>query len=351
MSDRVLVTGITGFIAKHVALALLGEGYHVRGTLRSPSREEEVCGALAAHGGSVDRLSFVQADLTTEDGWAEAADGCVFVQHLASPFPMTQPRDRNALVPVAREGTLRVLEAAAGAGARRIVLTSSIAAMMYRPGRPSESPIREMDWTDVSWKDLSAYIVSKTRAEEAAWDWARRNDWLDRLVVVNPGFVLGPPLDDATATSVDLVKMILEGSYPALPPVSYPVADVRDVARLHLAAMTAPDAPGRRLLGAGDTLALKDMAAILREEFPSFAKKIPSWTLPRFMIRPLSLFDRNLLSVVPDLGVRPVAENAYVTELTGVTFRPAREALVDAARSLVEPGESNPGGPAPAGAP
>lgn len=195
MADTVLVTGISGFIAKHVARALLEAGYLVRGTVRSADREGEVREALATHvGGASERLTFVQADLEGDAGWSEAAAGCAYVQHIASPFPMSQPRDREALVPQARQGTLRVLEAAAAAGAQRIVLTSSMAAMAYRPGRPAAFPVGETDWTDPEWRALSAYIVSKTRAEQAAWAWAEARGERERLTVVNPAFVLGPAL-------------------------------------------------------------------------------------------------------------------------------------------------------------
>jgi dihydroflavonol-4-reductase len=338
MTETVLVTGISGFIAKHVALALLREGYSVRGTLRSFSREEEVRKALAEAGRDEERLTLVEADLTSDQGWAEAVEGCTFVQHVASPFPMAQPRDREALVPAARDGALRVLRAAARADVARMILTSSMGAMMYRPDRPTQVSVGEGDWSDPDWKVLSPYFISKTRAEQAAWAWARDNDWTDRLTVVNPGFVLGPTLDGGTSTSLDVIKMVMTGAYPAFPPVSYPVVDVRDLADLHVSAMTAPRAGGRRLIGSGTTLSMQEMAGILKEKFPEFAKKIPTRSLPGLLARLLAVFDPNVRSVLPDLGVRPVAETGYVTEVTGVTFRPPEKALVAGARSLIEHG-------------
>jgi dihydroflavonol-4-reductase len=338
MAETVLVTGVSGFIAKHVALALLKAGYSVRGTVRSQDREEEVRSALAAHGGAIEQLSFVHTDLTSDEGWDEAMAGCDFVQHIASPFPMAQPKDRNALVPAARQGTLRVLDAAKEEGVIRVVVTSSVVAMMYRPDRPADVKVRETDWTDVDWKPLNPYSVSKARAERAAWDWAEKNDWKDRLCVVNPGLVLGPALDATTGTSLDVLKLLLEGTYPINPPANYLIVDVRDLAELHVAAMRIPGAAGRRLIGAGETLGTTEIAKILAAEFPEYAKKIPTRTAPAAMIRFLALFDANVRAVVPNLGVRPVAESGYVTELTGVTFRPGREAVIDAARSLMEYG-------------
>ncbi|MDH3297166.1 MAG: aldehyde reductase [Gemmatimonadota bacterium] len=335
MPEQVLLTGISGFIAKHVALELLNAGYGVCGTIRTPSRADEVREAVEQAGGDTTLLSFVEADLSSDDGWVKAAQGCTYVQHVASPFPMVQPRDREALVPEARQGALRVLEAARAAGAHRIVLTSSMVAMMYRADRPERMVVTESDWTDPEWDRLSAYIVSKTRAERSAWEWATEHGWKEKLTVINPGLVLGPSLDDRTGTSLDIIKLLLEGAYPAIPRVSFPVVDVRDLARLHVQAMLVPEAGGRRLIGAGEALSLAEMGRILRSEFPDRASRVPKRTLPDFVVRLISNFDRSLKGITPDLGVVPVTESAYVTELTGVTYRPAAEAVRAAARTIL----------------
>lgn len=337
MADTVLVTGISGFIAKHVTLALLAEGHDVRGTVRDQRRADEVRSAIAAHGGDADRLSFAVADLRSDIGWADAVRGCRFVQHVASPFPMDQPRDREALVPEAEQGTLRVLRAAVEAGAERVVLTSSIVAMMYRAGRPEVTRVGEGDWTDPEWPPISAYVVSKTRAELAAWSFMAEHGARERLVVVNPGFVLGPLLDRVSATSVDVVRLLMTGKYPALPPTAYPVVDVRDVAALQVAAMTAR-VGGRRLLAAGETISFRDMALTLRDAFPERAKRIPVRTLPGFVVRLVAVFDPALRSLLADLGTRLEADSTYVTELTGVAFRPARESVRASGQSLADQG-------------
>jgi dihydroflavonol-4-reductase len=337
MADTVLVTGISGFIAKHVALKLLEAGYDVRGTVRSAGRADEVRAAVAEHGGDASRLSFVVADLGADEGWPEAVSGCRFVQHIASPFPMVQPRDREALVPAAKRGALRVLGAALDADAERIVMTSSMVAMMYRPDRPAEIRVSENDWSDPEWAPASAYIVSKIRAERAAWEFMKQQGAPERLVTVNPGFVLGPLLDDVSGTSVDVIKLILKGAYPAVPPSAYPVVDVRDVADVHVAAMTA-EVGGRRLIAAGETMTMPEMARTLQKAFPERAKKIPTRALPPFMVKMMSVFDRSLKSVIPDIGTRPVAEAGYVTDLTGVKFRSAAESVRAAGQSVIDRG-------------
>ena len=213
-------------------------------------------------------------------------------------------------------------------------MTSSIAAMMYRPDRPSDMTVGENDWTDLNWRALSPYVVSKTEAERAAWDAAVIGGFKHRLTTINPSLVLGPPLDDDIGASLDLIKLLMTGAYPALPPASFPIVDVRDVAALHVAALEEPAAGGRRLIASADTLALKEVADILREAFPERAKKIPSAVMPTWLVRMLALVDRNLASVTPDLNASPQADTAYVTALTNMRFRPAKDAVLASAAAL-----------------
>ena len=338
MGATVLVTGIGGFIAKHVALALLRDGYTVRGTVRTPTAADEVRASLARHGADLERLSFVVADLDDDTGWELAIAGCEFIQHVASPFPLKTPDDRESLVPAAREGTLRILRHGLQAGVSRIVETSSMVAMMYRADRPAEITVREGDWTDPEWPSLSAYIVSKTRAERAAWEFLRAAGAENKLCTVNPGFVLGPLLDARLGTSLEVIRLFMTGAYPAVPPVSFPVVDVRDLADVHVRAMTAPDTCGRRLIAAGETISMAAMAVMLRDAFPNRARRIPTRVLPPLVVRLLGLFDRQLRTLRSDLGVVPHADSAYVTALTGIGFRPARESVVAAGQSLVDYG-------------
>jgi dihydroflavonol-4-reductase len=335
--DRVLVTGVTGYIGRHVARALLERGFAVRGSLRDPARGQDVAAALESSGVDVSALSFVPLDLEREEGFAEAVADCRFVAHVASPFPMEQPSDREALVPAARAGTLRVLRAALDAGVEHIALTSSIAAMMYRPGRPQSLIIREQDWTDPEWSGSSAYTISKTRAELAAWELADERGARQRLTTVNPGLVLGPLLGAANSTSVEALALLLRGAYPAVPPIAFPIVDVRDVARVHVEALVRA-LGGRRLLTAGETLTFRQMALTLREGRPELARRVPTRELPRALVRLVALFDARLRVLLPDLGVVPQVDPGPMTALTGVTLRSARECLLDTVDSLAESG-------------
>jgi dihydroflavonol-4-reductase len=336
--DQVLVTGISGFIAKRVALDLLNVGYAVRGTVRKLAGAEHVLATLAAAGADTSRLSFVEADLLSDDGWSDSVKDCRYVQHIASPFPMQVPKDREALVPAARGGALRVLEAALKAGVERIVLTSSTVSMMYRANRPAEFTFSEDDWSDPEWSAASAYIVSKVRAEKAAWEFMKAQGAEKKLAVVNPGFVLGPSLDKDIGTSIQVLEFFLKRVYPAIPQTAFPTVDIRDLAQLHVAAMELPAAGGRRLLGSADTLSMPQMAEILRSGLGHAGRRVPKIVLPNFVIRLMAIFDPAMKNLIADIGVRPVADAAYVTALTGVTFRPAREAVLAAGESLVKLG-------------
>jgi dihydroflavonol-4-reductase len=341
MTQTVVITGVSGFIARHVALAFLRAGANIRGTVRSLDKAEAVRRGLAAHDPAAAepaRLSFVAADLTSDAGWREAMAGAGAVMHVASPFPMAQPRDRNALTPAARDGALRVIGAALDAGVPRIVMTASMVTMMYRPGRARVFPVTENDWTDIGWNALSAYVVSKTEAERAAWKLVEERGAKDRFTTVHPGLVVGPVLDRDFGASIELVRMIMSGAYPALPPAAYPIVDVRDVADLHVAASKRREGGGRRLMAVGGVMSMAEMGASLKKIAPDLAAKAPTATLPAFLVRLMALADRNLAAVIPDLGARPDPQADYVAALTGVAARPAKDGLAATARSLAKAG-------------
>jgi nucleoside-diphosphate-sugar epimerase len=336
MASKVLVTGISGYIAAQVAKTLLEKGYAVRGTVRSLSKSNLITEAFETQGIPTENLEFIEANLDQDEGWDQAFDGVEYLQHIASPFPISQPKDREALVPQAVGGTLRVLEAAKKAKVKKVVVTSSMVAMAYRGGRKKVHPVLEEDWTDTEWKALSPYVVSKTRAEKALWAWAEENSWTSKIVTVNPGLVLGPSLLPRVGTSLGVIKLIMEGAYPALPKVSYAVVDVRDVALMQVAVLQGKKSNGRRLMAAGEVMSMQDMALLLKNHFPEKGKKIPTGTLPNWLIRFLSVFDNSIRSVLPDLGVAPEPHSAYVKELTGVGFRPAQESVIDSAKTLID---------------
>lgn len=337
MTDRVLLTGISGYLAGHVALALLEAGFRVRGSLRDPSRAAGVREALRAAGADVSRLEFVALDLMRDDGWREAAAGCRYLQHVASPLAARMPAERDEMIRPAVEGTRRALDAALAAGIERIVLTSSTAAIMsgHPPGRGE--PFSEADWsrTGGGGRPLSAYAEGKTRAELEAWSIMEEAGRRDDLAVINPAVVLGPLLDGDIGTSALLVKRLLDGSAPATAHLNFGVVDVRDAAALHRNAMTSPRARGRRHLASAGNLDLVALARLLRARFPGHAGRIPRLVLPGWLVRLYALFDADLAANIGALDPpRPVdARPALV--LLGRPFTSPAEAAAATARSLI----------------
>ena len=334
--ELVLVTGGSGFLGVHCILKLLDAGYRVRTTVRSLAREPDVRRMLAtADSQPGDALSFVAADLTSDDGWPQAVSGCDFVLHVASPFPERQPRDENELIVPAREGALRVLRAARDAGVKRVVLTSSFAAIGY--GTPlKDRPFTEVDWTDPN-RHVSAYAKSKTLAERAAWDFIAREGGDLELAVVNPVGILGPVLGHDLSTSVQLVRRLLSGAMPGLPQTSFGLVDVRDVADLHLRAMIDPAARDERFLAvAGDFMSLPAMARVLKSRMGAAADRVPTRVLPNWTVRVAALFDSSVRDVVHRLGSPMNGSNEKARRVLGWAPRSAEDALVATAESLVD---------------
>jgi dihydroflavonol-4-reductase len=257
-----------------------------------------------------------------------------YVLHVASPFPAASPKDDNELIVPAREGALRGLRAARDAGVKRVVLTSSFAAIGY--GKPEQArPFDERDWTDPAGSDVTAYIKSKTLAERAAWDFMTREGGSLELAVINPTGIVGPVLSRDYATSVGLVKRLLDGDVPGCPRLYYGLVDVRDVADLHLRAMTTPAAGGERFLAVdGDFMSILQTAQALRRRLGAAAKRVPRMELPNWLVRLAAMRDTEIRSLVPELGKRKNATSAKAIDLLGWKPRPAEEALVDTARSL-----------------
>jgi nucleoside-diphosphate-sugar epimerase len=338
-SERVLVTGGSGFIAGHCILQLLAAGYRVRTTVRSLAREPEVRATLKAGGSDPGAaLEFVVADLLSDQGWAEAVAGCTFVLHVASPFPPGVPKQEDELIRPAREGALRVLQAARDAGVRRVVLTSSFAAIGYGHA-DSDRTFSEMDWTDPDGPDVTAYVKSKTLAERAAWDFILREGGALELAAVNPVGVFGPVLGADFSTSIEIVKRLMDGALPGLPAISFGAVDVRDVADLHLRAMTDPAAKGERFLAvAGSFVTVRDVAEILRRRMGKAAARVPTRGLPDWVLRAVALFDSTVRQVVGDLGKCHNASNEKACRVLGWRPRTTEEAVVATAESLVRLG-------------
>lgn len=339
----VLVTGASGFVAKHtIKFLLLKTSYIVRGTVRNDEEADVARAAVSTYfdeDTSNSRFTLVKADLTHEEDWPSAIQGCRFVLHIASPYPLRQPKNREALVPIAKDGTLRIVRAALdNTTCERIIVTSSIQAMMYRPNRPVVVHLTENDWTDPEWKYVSTYGVSKTRAELAVWDLVKEKNATNKVVVVHPGMIWGPVMDNVQCTSSEIAKLFLTGAYPLAPPVSYPIVDVRDVAKVLVASMTAKGVEGRRLMASGGTLSFHEMCMALRKACPDHAKNVPTHVLPKLVLRLVAIFDRALRNTLPDINCRVEADTKYVTELTGVEFHSGSEAVGAMAQSLVENG-------------
>jgi dihydroflavonol-4-reductase len=331
--ETVLVTGCTGFIAKHIVLALVREGARVRGTLRDPARAVELLRLLESAGLPTDRFETVRADLNHDEGWREAAAGCRFVLHTASPFPGAQPREKFALVPEARGGAVRVLEAALVAGAERVVLTSSVAAIFYGHADDRGKLFTDQDWSRVEGAGISPYAVSKTEAEKAAWEVMSGSN--TDLVAINPSLVFGPLLDDRPGTSANLIRMMLNGRMPAVPDIAFGVVDVRDVAAAHVAALTHPEAPGRRFIVSAGSLSLRDIAKELREAFPELARRPPRLTIPSGPIRLAARLSRRAAMLAAELGEAKRLDAGPAREILGLEFRPPKEAVNALAESLI----------------
>ena len=334
----VLVTGGSGFIGSHAILQALAAGLDVRSSVRNLRREGELRALLRANGAHADApLRFFAADLTGDAGWAEAVAGCDYVLHIASPFPAGIPKHEDELIVPARDGALRVLRAARDAGVKRVVLTSSFAAIGY--GHPERrAPFDETTWTNLD-GSIAAYTKSKTLAERAAWDFIAREGGGLELSVVNPVGVFGPVLGADYATSIQLVHRLMTGSMPGCPRLRFGVVDVRDVVDLHLRAMADPAANGERFLAvAGDFLRVQEMARVLKARLGDAARKVPTRELPDWLVKLVAMFDPTVRQIVPDLGKYKNATSAKAQRLLGWAPRSNDDALVATAESLLRLG-------------
>jgi nucleoside-diphosphate-sugar epimerase len=337
--STVLVTGGSGFIGSHIIIQLLAAGHQVRTTVRNLKREADVRTMLqqgAADPG--DRLSFFAADLEKDAGWGEAVAGCDYVLHVASPFPQEVPRNEDELVVPAREGALRVLRLARDAGVKRVVLTSSFAAIGY--GHPlQQAPFTEHDWTSPNGADVLPYTKSKMVAERAAWDFIAGESRGLELSVVNPVGVFGPVLGPDYSTSILIVQKLLDGAVPGCPRISFGVVDVRDVADLHLRAMTHPAANGERFLAiAGDFMSMREMAQVMKSRLGSMARRVPVREIPDWLVRIAAFYDASVKQILPELGKHRNATSAKAQHVLGWTPRSREDAIVATAESLARLG-------------
>ena len=326
MKKRVLVTGITGYIGQHIAAELLRQNYEVVGTIRSLAKSENTKAALSSLPGATD-VKFVEADLLSDTGWAKAVEGCDYVTHVASPFFLAEPKDEKLMITPAVEGTKRVINAAIKAGIKRVVITSSIVSITA--GKPSGTYGPD-SWSDVD-KNIGAYAKSKTLAERAAWETVKGSS--TELVAINPGFVLGPSLGaTGDGTSETMIANMIGGKMPAVPNVAMGMVDVRDIARLHVAALEAPHVSGKRFIAASaQPIHMSYLAAVLKKAGYS---KAPSLKAPNFAIKLMALFDREAKGMVPSLGVKIAYDNHETIDLLNWKPTPLEETFTEMAAAI-----------------
>ena len=338
--SQVLVTGGSGFIAGHVIAQLLQQGNTVRSTIRSLRKENTVRTVLRDAGVIRDEsLTFVEADLMKDAGWADAVAGVDYVIHLASPIHTGKVNDEEEVIAPARDGALRVLRAARDAGTKRVVLTSAFHAVGFGHGH-IDHVFTEDDWSPLNGPGVDAYGRSKILAERAAWDFVTEPGNTLELVTILPVAVMGPVMGEDVSGANHIVQASLNGEIPGYPNMFVPIVDVRDVAAAHIAAMTAPGAAGQRfLVGTGEpAIAMKEIGAILKAELGEKASKVPTRTIPNVVVRLTALFRDEFKPVAADLGYVKRVSNDKTRTVLGITPRPARDAIVAAGRSMVARG-------------
>ena len=336
MRETVTVTGASGYIALHVIALLLDEGYEVRGTLRDMARVEPLRAALARHT-EVSNLSFVAADLTSDAGWDAAMTDCQYVMHVASPVPIVEPKNHEELIAPARDGTLRVLAAASRAGVRRVVMTSSNAAI--NSGHGGKSSFTEADWSILG-DGTGAYASSKTIAERAAWDFVAGLpvDHGMELVAINPCVVLGPLIDPDGSASIELIRKLVAREVPGCPNLGFTIVDVRDVAAAHLAAMTSPQAAGNRYLCTTEFRWVAEIAQALNQTVGQRGYRVSTRRLPDWLLRCVAVFDPAVRRMAPRLGERQEFDNSAIRRDLNWQPRKVEDSIVDTAESLIELG-------------
>ena len=336
MAGTVLVTGATGYIAGELIRQLLAKGWVVHGTVRNVAKSEAALRERLGNPGA-DRFRLFAAELMSDDGWAEAAQGCTHVAHVASPIPAQAPKHEDELIIPAREGTLRALRFARDAGVTRFVQTSSTAAVVYGVDR-GEYTFDESRWTDINHPDAYPYVKSKTLAERAAREWVAAEGGDMEFVSVNPGMVLGPVDSGDFSASVELVSQLLSGAMPMAPNLGFPIVDVRDIAALHVLALETPGLAGERFLGAGQFLTALEIAGVLRARLGVQARKTPTRPMPDWVVNILALFNPEVRGIKTEIGKVRHVDASHAKDRLGWTIRAVEDTIADCGTSLIRHG-------------
>ena len=337
-SETVLVTGGTGFVGVHCILLLLKKGYSVKTTIRSINKKNEVIEMLKTGGiTSFENLDFIETDLTKDDNWDIAVRGCNFVLHVASPIFLTLPKDENEMIRPAVDGTLRVLKAARNAGVKRVVLTSNFGAVGYSHKDPT-TEITEAEWTDPNEKGLSSYNKSKVLAERAAWDFIRNEGGDLELSVINPVAIFGASLGPDISSGFELLIQLLDGSMKVIPNLYMNIIDVRDVAELHIRAMTSPNAKGERFLAlAGGKMSLPEIASLLKNKMPGITKNVSTKSIPDWAVYFTALFSLKAKTIASMLRAsRNVSNSKAMKVLAWTPVATNEEAILASVESMIK---------------
>jgi dihydroflavonol-4-reductase len=332
----VLVTGASGFLASHIVLKLLSQGVAVRGSVRSAAKGEHIRKVLQRHGADTSNLSFVELDLMSDGGWQEAMQGVKFLIHAASPFIMHLPKHEDEVIRPAVEGTRRAIITALSAGVERIVLTSSEVAVGRGYTKSPERTLTETDWSDVDAPGMTPYFKSKTLAERAAWTIMEEAGRSEDMTVINPGFILGPLLEEDFGTSGAIIRKMMHGEFPGAPDLYFSTVDVRDAADLHIKAITDERGFGHRVFASDSTVSFKQIADMLAEAFPQYKRKLPTRPLPNFLVRFVGLFDADAGASVRMLGLRFELDNSLAKTVLGRPLIDVRSAVTAMGRSLID---------------
>ena len=332
MKKKVLLTGISGYIANHCAVELLKNGYAVRGSLRSLSKSEEVIKAIQNEVDSLDDLEFCKLNLLEDEGWDKAMNGCEYVLHVASPYITTEPKDPNTLIRPAVDGTMRALKAAKKSGVKRIVITSSVVSMLGDADKSIN--INENTWSNVDARNLSSYAKSKTLAEKSAWEFIEsQEDPKLELTVINPGPVFGPSLNGNTdGASMKMFKEMLDGKMPMLPQSSINMSDVRDIAKIHVLALETPNANGRRFIVTTEIpYKFKDIAQVLKD---NGYKKVSTKEAPNLFLNFMSYFVSDIRGMRPFIGKTYTADVSATKKVFNWQPISLKKSILDTAKSI-----------------